>query len=537
MASSAVASEATATSAVASAAPAATSATSAVASQAPAASEQAQTKAAASSTNLDQTPGTKEVYQGGHWYLKDIKTGKNLTGWQNLSGKRVVYYDPTTAQLQYGEHYIGKQWYYFDKNTGALAFGWTTLPDGRRVYYDINSNGQGRGMLHGDQIVGDQLFRLDANTGALRGTLKNVVYFDQTTKQILYVNGSGRLVKSAKVTLGGKTVQTDAKGYIQLKDGENQINGQWYLYDAKNKQVKTGWQTLGKRTVYYDPTTAQMVHGERYMNNAWYYFDIHNGDMAKTWTTLPDGRRIYYQTNGHMYKGELFQDGYWYYLNKDTGAMATGFTKLPDGRLVYYNNQGHMIYGWQNLNGQTYYFNKDTGAAAMGNVWVDGKEYYFDTGTGAQLKDWYTTKLLSWFYHRMGKLTYSMGGSRNGSDGTADCSGSVTQALYEATGVRYSWLYNTESLHSYLTRLGYHLVHENSGYNDYKVADVIIWGRRGYSSGGFGHTGIMTGSGTDAKMISTCYYTKGQPGTAVQNLTYTSYWAYDNYPYYYVYRR
>ena len=37
-----------------------------------------------------------------------------------------------------------------------------------------------------------------------------------------------------------------------------------------------------------------------------------------------------------------------------------------------------------------------------------------------------TDVLINWFESRRGKLTYSMYGSRNGSDGTADCSGSVS---------------------------------------------------------------------------------------------------------------
>lgn len=32
-------------------------------------------------------------------------------------------------------------------------------------------------------------------------------------------------------------------------------------------------------------------------------------------------------------------------------------------------------------------------------------------------------EIVSWFENRVGQLTYSMTGSRNGADGTADCSG------------------------------------------------------------------------------------------------------------------
>ena len=173
----------------------------------------------------------------------------------------------------------------------------------------------------------------------------------------------------------------------------------------------------------------------------------------------------------------------------------------------------------------------------VGAQWINGQEYYFDYITGAQVKDQWTAKLLEWFFNRMGKLTYSMDGSRNGADGTADCSGSLTQALYEAGAWRYSLLYNTEMLHSYLLGNGYHLAYENNGYTSPVVGDVIIWGQRGRSAGGAGHTGVISGSGRNGTMVSTCYWTEGEKGTAVQNFPYFWYWGKDNYPYYYVYRR
>ena len=40
--------------------------------------------------------------------------------------------------------------------------------------------------------------------------------------------------------------------------------------------------------------------------------------------------------------------------------------------------------------------------------------------------------LINWFESRRGKLTYSMYGSRDGSDFTADCSGAVSAALKSA---------------------------------------------------------------------------------------------------------
>lgn len=143
-------------------------------------------------------------------------------------------------------------------------------------------------------------------------------------------------------------------------------------------------------------------------------------------------------------------------------------------------------------------------------------------------------KVIQWFYDREGKLTYSMYGSRNGDDGTADCSGSMTQALYDSGASRYAYLYSTETIHPYLTNNGFELIVENdqNGW-DAQAGDIVIWGQRGASAGAGGHIMIMT-DGTNC--ISTCYYTGGEVGTAVQELPYNSFVALDNYPYYYVYR-
>lgn len=477
----------------------------------------------------------KEANVNGHWYFFGAN-GAMATGLTKLPDGRFVYYN-SQGQMQYGEQKLNGHWYFFNQRDGHLVSGWYTLPDGRKVYYDVQKDGTGQGMLHGNQVINDRLYRFDTVLGTFRQELKNTIYFNPTTKQLEYFGPDGKLDRAMKVTLAGKTFQVDANGYLQLTNGENQVNGNWYLYDAKINQLKTGWQILGKRTVYYDPATAQMRHGEANINGNWYYLDPGDGHMHTGFTRLPDGRTVYYNAKGQMYYGELNNGGYWYYFHPGNGAMSFGFTKLPGGRLVYYNGQGHMIYGWQTINGQRYHFNETTGDASRGDVWLNGHEYIFDTGTGAQITNAYTFRLLSWFYHRIGKITYSMYGSRNGRDGTADCSGSVTQALYEASGVPYATLYNTDSLHGYLRQLGYRLAYENWGYTYPQVGDVIIWGRRGYSGGAFGHTGVVSGSGADAKMISTNYYTNGQKNTAVQGLPYFSYWAYDEYPYYYVYRR
>lgn len=60
--------------------------------------------------------------------------------------------------------------------------------------------------------------------------------------------------------------------------------------------------------------------------------------------------------------------------------------------------------------------------------------------------------IVNWFVNHRGKLTYSMYGSRNGADGTADCSGSISQALKEA-GIGIQGLPSTVTLGQQLAKM------------------------------------------------------------------------------------
>lgn len=134
-----------------------------------------------------------------------------------------------------------------------------------------------------------------------------------------------------------------------------------------------------------------------------------------------------------------------------------------------------------------------------------------------------TDILINWFESRRGKLTYSMYGSRNGSDGTADCSGSVSQALKEA-GVNIIGLPSTVTLGSQLAKNGFYRVSKNTDWNAQR-GDVVLmsWGADMSQSGGAGgHVGVMEDADT---FISVDYWTGGASGQAVTSHNWNQYYA------------
>lgn len=142
-------------------------------------------------------------------------------------------------------------------------------------------------------------------------------------------------------------------------------------------------------------------------------------------------------------------------------------------------------------------------------------------------------KGIAWGETQVGKIKYSMFGSRYCTDGTCDCSGFVYRILREGGGSKWSYIPSTETLHAYLIENGFKLIAENTSWQ-MKRGDVVIWGRKGYSAGSGGHTGVCL----DGNNWIECTAYKNL-GVTIQdhdkrlNMQSQS----RNYPYWYVYRQ
>lgn len=134
---------------------------------------------------------------------------------------------------------------------------------------------------------------------------------------------------------------------------------------------------------------------------------------------------------------------------------------------------------------------------------------------------------IAWAVSKVGKFTYSMYGSRTGADGTADCSGFVYTAIRNGGGSNYGYVPSTETLHDYLLKNGFQLIAENKGWSMQR-GDVVIWGKKGFSAGSGGHTGICLDNQTWVEC------TGWKNGVITSN--HDERLAMNGYPYWYVYR-
>lgn len=133
--------------------------------------------------------------------------------------------------------------------------------------------------------------------------------------------------------------------------------------------------------------------------------------------------------------------------------------------------------------------------------------------------------IVNGFISRRGLITYSMFGSRNGSDGTGDCSGIMSQVLKEA-GIPIQGLPSTVTLGQQLANNGFYRVSINQDW-DAQTADIILmsWGADMSSSGGAGgHVGVMI---DDTYFISCDYSTQGAAGQAINTYPWNDYYGWN----------
>lgn len=88
-------------------------------------------------------------------------------------------------------------------------------------------------------------------------------------------------------------------------------------------------------------------------------------------------------------------------------------------------------------------------------------------------------------------VQYSMFGKRDGSDGTADCSGAVYAALRAGGASSLGYIPNTDSMHNWLLKNNFTEVAHSTRIPNQK-GDVVIFGAKGLSGGAAGHVVLYT---------------------------------------------
>jgi glucan-binding YG repeat protein len=516
-------------------------------------------------------------YINGHWYYF-LKDGQGQTGWSTINGHR-YYFDNNNAWALTGWQTLGDSWYYFDTVNAWLETNWQNI--GGHWYY---LNPETGAMLIGVQKLGDTTYYLNENHDGTYGAMQTG--WQQVDGSWYYFQGNGAAALGWQ-SINGSEYYLDPET-AQMATGITKIGDYYYAFDPTSGKQEKGLvfnpatsllqyfdQTNGSRqsqvilngkTYTFDQASGDMIttdlaDGFNQIGNTWYFFNRAANTFAHDYWYKYANSWYYFGDNAAMQTGWQKINGRWYCFN-DNGSARTGWYKTAAGNWYYFDDtNAWALTGWQKINNNWYYFDPDNAWADRGWGFIGHNWYYFDpvnaymyTGTHwidghkVTLQSWggfvgFSQRVINWFLDREGKLTYSLYGSRTGRDGTADCSGSMTMAVWSAGGSRPSMIYSTETLGNYLLSNGYYVAGSGRGVQDVRYGDIVIWGNPGHSAGGAGHVSVVSTGGSDPMCISTnAYYGDqapwghGNPNMAVQEFNYQWYWQQDDCPYQMVYR-
>lgn len=215
--------------------------------------------------------------------------------------------------------------------------------------------------------------------------------FNRRTKRLKYYSAAGKNL-TGKRKISGRTYSFSKYG-LKSKAGSRKIAGSWYLFGRKSK-LRTGFQRLGKKRVYYSKTTAKQLRGFRHIGIHRYYFSKRTGAMLFGFRHI--GKYTYYfdKKRGYRAHGQKKINGRWYYFNAK-GMLQHGLHYVPSAKklAIYSPVHGRRMYGWHKVAGRRFYFAKKNGGALRvrktGNRKINGKYYFF--GNKTQLKTGFVT--------------------------------------------------------------------------------------------------------------------------------------------------
>ena len=297
--------------------------------------------------------GAGKNYSGSRTISFDIAAPRNA--WEIVGGK-TYYYGDDGQPVRWGQK-IGGYWYYFN-GSGVMQTGWVTWnADGRKSYFDVD----GRAKI-GWQQIGGKWYYFDPATGkSLRWGQK--VKGSDGQSHFFYFNERSEMVE------GWVTWNADGtKSYFSYGSG----------------RARTGWQQIGGKWYYFDPTTGKSLRWRQYINGNFFYFN-ERSEMVEGWVTWnADGTKSYFSYgSGRAKTGWQQLGGKWYYFDPTTGKSLRWGQRIG-GNFFYFNEASVMQTGWitWKADGKKSYFQPGSGRALVGSHKIDGKWYYFDPLAG-----------------------------------------------------------------------------------------------------------------------------------------------------------
>ncbi len=216
---------------------------------------------------------------------QDCVTDGQLTGWQEIEGKK-CYFSIETGEMLTGWQEIEEKKYYFSIETGEMLTGWQEI-EGKKYYFSIETGE----MLTGWQEIEEKKY-----------------YFSIETGEVL----------------------TDWQ----------EIEGKKYYFFIETGEVLTDWQEIEGKKYYFSIETGEILTGRQEIDDKVYYFKENGILQTSGW--INTGNDTYYcKKNGILVSGWKKIEGSKYYFCTKNNKMVTGLNKI-NGNYYIFNNKGKL---------------------------------------------------------------------------------------------------------------------------------------------------------------------------------------------------
>lgn len=348
------------------------------------------------------------------WYFDGdskyyVEDGYTVEGWKQINGSWYYFYPEMLVDSVLS---IDQSFYYFDVTGKMLVNSWSNdgtmyagksgkLATGDTVIDGKTYSFSDRGYLINDDYV------VAYDMVIIRDGVKNTYSLKNGWNQIdgdWYYVINGELMKKTTVSIGGKLYGFDPDGaMITNMIYEDRIFG-------KDGIGLIGWQQWGGQWYYLLPQTGEMATGLHTVGKYQYYFyedyGFDHGVMCTT-ETIVDGKKYTFNSNGTV---------------KSVETLADGWNDINDQAL--YVKNGNLYTGWLGsnyfvngtkvrdclLDADNVYFIGSDGKAikdvfrVLTDPFGDEITYYFDENGAAVLEGWFL-KDGSWYFMDYGVIT------------------------------------------------------------------------------------------------------------------------------------
>jgi len=175
------------------------------------------------------------------------------------------------------------------------------------------------------------------------------------------------------VILAAGVTVLDFSGHLLDRSGWSNDGGMTRYLDS-NGEALTGWQTIDKKTYYFDPARDGTLHTGWLEYEGSRYFLDPQGVLTTGWLET-DETRYYLGTDGRMVTGWLDMESGRRYFGSD-GIMVTGWLNLDTGR-YYLDENGFLCYGWLDTESGRYYLS-DQGTVTTGWLELEGNHFFLN---------------------------------------------------------------------------------------------------------------------------------------------------------------